>query len=394
MTSRIRVGVIGTGFAAASHIDALRRLSTVEITSIAASSKERAIAAGQRFGIEGTFGDYRELLQQDVVDAVHDCTPNHLHKAINDDILVAGKHLLSEKPLGLDASETASLLEAARQTDVVAGVCFNYRHYPLVREAKTLLAGGEVGAPHLIHGGYLQDWLLLPTDWNWRLDTDKGGTSRAVADIGSHWMDLLQYITGHRIEKVFAVLDTVHEERRRPRQAVETFARADGHTEPVTMQTEDAATVIFETDQGLHGTFTVSQVSAGWKNRLFFEIDALEGSLSWDQEEPNRLRIGKRDEPNAEVPRDPAMLSPEAAALAHYPAGHQEGWPDALMNLCADFYSAVAAHEAGTEYRATFANFEDAHRIAQAVEAILASHRTSSWQIVGADRRSDRKVTA
>jgi predicted dehydrogenase len=175
---------------------------------------------------------------------------------------------------------------------------------------------------------------------------------------------------------------------------VQTFARADGQTEPVKMETEDAATVIFKTDQGLQGTFTVSQVSAGWKNRLFFEIDASEGSLSWDQEEPNRLHIGRRNAPNEELPRDPAMLSPQAAALAHYPAGHQEGWPDALMNLFADFYSAVAAHKAGAEYRASFASFEDAHRIAQAVEAIVESHHSSSWQTVGADRRSDRKVPA
>jgi predicted dehydrogenase len=394
MTSVIRVGVIGTGFAAASHIDALRRLPTVDITSLAASSEDKASAAGERFGIDRTFGDYRKLLREGDVDAIHDCTPNHLHKAINQEVLVAGKHLLSEKPLGLNAGETASLLEMAKGADVVTGVCFNYRHYPLVREAKALLAGGEMGSPHLVHGGYLQDWLLFPTDWNWRLDVDKGGTSRAVADIGSHWMDLVQYITGHRIEKVFAVLNTVHDERRRPREEVETFARTDGHTEPVNMETEDAATVIFETDQGLHGTFTVSQVSAGWKNRLFFEIDATTASLSWDQEEPNRLRIGKRDEPNEQVPRDPAMLSPEAAALAHYPAGHQEGWPDALMNLFADFYSAVAAHEVGTKYQPSFASFEDAHRITQAVEAIVESHRSGSWQTVGAERRSDRKVPA
>jgi predicted dehydrogenase len=395
MTSRVRVGMIGTGFSAGAHIDALRRIPSVEVVAIAASSDAKATTAGKRFGIERTFGNYRELLAQDTIDAVHDCTPNHLHLAINQDAIRAGKHVLSEKPLALDTSETASLVEAAAGSPVVSGVCFNYRHYPLVREAKAMLEAGEVGAPHLIHGGYLQDWLLFPSDWNWRLDPAKGGASRAIADIGSHWMDLLQYITGHRIDEVFAVLDTMHEERQRPPDEVETFTRPGGDSlEPVWIETEDAATVVFRTDQGVRGTFTVSQVSPGWKNRLFFEIDAGTGSLSWDQEDPNRLRIGRRDEANAELPRDPSMLSPEAAALAHYPAGHQEGWPDALMNLFVDFYATVAARNASAGYQPSFATFEDAHRITQAVEAIVMSHRTGSWQTVGAVAGSVGKVPA
>jgi predicted dehydrogenase len=395
VTSRIRVGVIGTGFAATSHIDALRRIPFVEVSAIAASSDAKAAAAGKRFGVDRTFGDYRALLDFKAIDVVHDCTPNYLHSAINRDALGAGKHLLSEKPLALDTRETSSLVDDAARAGVVTGVCFNYRHFPLVRQAKAMLAANEIGSPHLVHGGYLQDWLLFPTDWNWRLDTEKGGASRAIADIGSHWMDLVQYITGHRIDEVFAVLDTVHDERQRPRDEVETFARSTAQDlEPVWMETEDAATVVFRTDRGLRGTFTVSQVSPGWKNRLFFEVDGAQGSLSWDQEEPNRLRIGKRDEPNAELLRDPAMMVPEAAALAHYPAGHQEGWPDALMNLFVDFYSAVTARGDGTEYRPSFATFEDAHRITEAVEAILASHRMQSWQTVGALTEAEPKVPA
>jgi predicted dehydrogenase len=387
--------MIGTGFAAGAHIDALRRIPSVEVVAIAASSDAKANAAGRRFGIDRTFRDYRELLAYDGVDAVHDCTPNHLHRAINQDALRAGKHVLSEKPLGLDSDETAFLVEVAAEAKGISGVCFNYRHYPLVRQARAMLERGDIGRPHLIHGGYLQDWLLFPSDWNWRIDPAKGGTSRAIADIGSHWMDLLQYVTGHRIAEVLAVLDTVHEERQRPRKEVETFAQASGDTlEPVWIQSEDAATVIFRTDRGLRGTFTVSQVSPGWKNRLFFEIDAANGSLAWDQEDPNRLLIGRRDQANLELPRDPSMLSPEAAALVHYPAGHQEGWPDALMNLFIDFYAAVAARNASADYQSSFATFEDAHRITQAVEAILSSHRTGSWQTVGAVSGSVGKVPA
>lgn len=395
MARRIRVGVIGSGFAATSHIDALRRVASVEITALAASSDAKAAVAGERFGIDRTFGDYRELLAWDEIDSVHNCTPNHLHLGINLEALHAGKHLLSEKPLALDTGETGVLVEEADRAGLVCGVCFNYRHFPLVRQAKAMLEANKVGAPHLIHGGYLQDWLLYPTDWNWRLDTGKGGASRAVADIGSHWMDLIQYITADRIDEVFAVLDTVHDERRRPREEVETFGRTGGGTlEPVWMETEDAATVVFRTERGVRGTFTVSQVSAGCKNRLFVEIDGATGSLAWDQEDPNRLRIGRRDEPNADLLRDASLLSPEAAALTHYPPGHQEGWPDALMNLFVDFYSAVGAWAEGRDYRRSFASFEEAHRVTQAVEAILASDRTETWQKVGATTGATRKVPA
>jgi predicted dehydrogenase len=394
MTSGIRVGVIGTGFAATSHVDALRRVPSVEIGAIAGSSASKAEAAGERLGIGQTFGDYRELLRGDTVDAVHDCTPNHLHSTINGDVLGAGKHLLSEKPLGMDSRETAALVARAASAEVVAGVCFNYRHYPLVRQVKVMLAEGELGQPHLIHGGYLQDWLLHPTDWNWRLEPDKGGASRAIADIGSHWMDLVQYVTGHRIQEVLAVLDTVHGERRRPRERVATFERAEeSGLESVPVTTEDSATVIFRTDRDLRGTFTVSQVSAGWKNRLFFEIDAAKASVSWDQEDPNILCIGRRDEANAELSRDPSMLAPEAAALVHFPAGHQEGWPDALRNLFLDFYGAVSAHGVAAAHESSFATFEDAHRIAQAVEAIVRSDNSGGWETVSGIRESAQEVS-
>jgi predicted dehydrogenase len=393
MTSGIRVGVIGTGFAAASHVDALRRVPSVEVAAIAGSSESKAEAAGQRFGIDLTFGDYRDLLDEETIHAVHDCTPNQLHSVINTDALLAGKHLLSEKPLALDSGESAALVDQAAGTGVVAGVCFNYRHYPLVRQAKAMLDFGELGQPHLLHGGYLQDWLLFPTDWNWRLDPVKAGASRAIADIGSHWMDLVQYVTGHRIQEVFAVLDTVHKERQRPLEEVATFERSEvSALQNVPVTTEDSATVIFRTDRGLRGTFTVSQVSAGWKNRLFFEVDAADGSVSWDQEDPNVLRVGRRDEANAELPRDPSMLVPEAAALAHFPAGHQEGWPDALKNLFMDFYSAVDAHDSGAENEHSFATFGDAHRIIEAVEAILRSHRSGGWQKVGGIREAAQEV--
>jgi predicted dehydrogenase len=377
--------VIGTGFAGGSHVEALRRVPGVEVAMLAGSSDERAQAAAERLGVDRVTGDYRSVLEDASIAAVHNCTPNDLHHEITAAALEAGKHVLAEKPLALDSRETADLVARAARAAAVTGVCFNYRHYPLVAEARAMLADGRAGRPHLIRGAYLQDWLLEPTDWNWRLVSERSGASRAVGDIGSHWMDLLQHVTGRRIARLYARLGRLHEERLRPAGPAQTFARdADAGAEPVAVDTEDFAMVLFELDDGCPGAFTVSQVTPGRRNGLAFEIDAGAVSLGWDQERPNELRIGRRDRPNEEVLRDPALLSPAAAALAHYPGGHQEGWPDGLKNLFLDFYAAVDAHAAGAPHESSFATFADAHRITCAVEAILESHREDRWVEVAA----------
>jgi predicted dehydrogenase len=376
---RIRAAVIGTGFAARSHVDALRRVADVDVAVIAGRTPERAAAAAAVLGIERAVDDWRRLPDDPSVDAVHDCTPNHVHAEINAAVLEAGKHLLSEKPLGMDAGETAELAQRAAQAGVVSGVCFNYRHFPLVQEARALVA--EAGRPHLIRGGYLQDWLLADTDWNWRLDSAQAGATRAVGDIGSHWIDLVQHVTGRRIRRVYARLGRLHEVRRRPAAVEQTFGRAaDAEGEAVEVDTEDYATAMFELDDGCPGVFTVSQVTPGMRNRLSFEIDTAAACVSWDQERPNRLWIGRRDGPNRELVRDPALLSAPAAGLVHYPAGHQEGWPDALRNLMDDFYGAIRE---GRDAPTTVASLADAHRVMLAVDAIAESGRTGGWADVG-----------
>ncbi|HSD01893.1 MAG TPA: Gfo/Idh/MocA family oxidoreductase [Gaiellales bacterium] len=380
MRPAIRVAVIGTGFAGGSHVEALRRVPGVEVAVLAGSSDERALAASERLGIAGATGDFRQVLDDPSIAAVHNCTPNDLHHEITGAALEAGKHVLAEKPLAMDSRETADLVARAEAAGTVTGVCFNYRHYPLVAEARAMLADGRAGRPHLIRGTYLQDWLLASTDWNWRLQSERSGASRAVGDIGSHWMDLLQHVTGRRIARVYARLGRLHEERLRPAGASQTFTRdADAGSEPVAVDTEDFAMVLFELDDGCPGVFTVSQVTPGRRNGLTFEIDTGAASLGWDQEHPNELRIGRRDRANEEVLRDPALLSPAAAALAHYPGGHQEGWPDGLKNLFLDFYAAVRARGAGAPHESSVATFADAHRITCAVEAILESHREDRW---------------
>lgn len=377
------MALVGTGFAASSHADALTRLPNVEVAGIAGSGPEKARAAAERFGIERPYASLDELLDDDSVVAVHNCTPNYLHSGITTRCLEAGKHVLSEKPLAMHSGETAALVDRAARTDVVTGVAFNYRHYPLVQQMRVMLGSGDLGPVHLVRGGYIQDWLLHREDWNWRLESAKAGTTRAMGDIGSHWLDLVQHVTGAEVAEVLGELGRLHEERFRPGE-VETFARASGNGEPVAMDTEDFGSVLLRFRSGARGAFTVSQVSAGWKNRLRVDIDAAEASLGWDQEDPNTLRIGRRDDPNLELLRDPSLLAPEAAALAHYPGGHQEAWPDGLRNLFIDFYAAVAAHGSGKGHRGSFATFEDAHRVTQIVEAVAESDRRGAWVVVGA----------
>ena len=380
MRRAVKVAVIGTGFAGASHVEALRRVPGVEVAALAGSSEERAQAAADRLRVPAATGDYRTLLADASIDAVHNCTPNDLHHEVTAAALEARKHVLAEKPLAVDSGQTADLVARAAQAGTVTGVCFNYRHYPLVAEARAMLADGRAGRPHLVRGAYLQDWLLEPTDWNWRLVSERAGASRAVGDIGSHWMDLIQHVTGRRIVQVYARLGRLHEERLRPAGPSQTFDRgAASEADPVAVDTEDFATVLFELDDGCPGVFTVSQVTPGRRNGLTFEIDAGSVSLAWDQEHPNALRIGRRDGPNEVLVRDPALLSPAAAALAHYPAGHEEGWPDGLKNLFLDFYAAVDAHGQGAPVESSVATFADAHRITRAVEAILESDREGRW---------------
>jgi predicted dehydrogenase len=382
MSRPVRIGVVGGGFAATSHLDALRRLPGVEVAVLVGSSDARARVAADRLGIPRSTGELQGVLSDPRIDAVHDCTPNHLHAQVNSAVLSAGKHLVAEKPLGLDSAETAELARQAEAADVVSAVCFNYRYFPMPRQVRSWLGSGDVGAPHLIHGSYLQDWLLHPTDWNWRLDSETAGRSRAVADIGSHWMDLIQFVTGRRIEAVVARLGRLHERRIRPPAAIATFERPWGEGEEVPVDTEDAACVLFSLEGGCPGSLTVSQVSPGRKNHLTFEIDTPAAAFAWDQEEPNQLWIGRRDGPNEVLLRDPSLLGPDAAALARFPGGHQEGWPDALRNMLEDFYAAVDAHDAGRERRSSLATFADAHRMTLAVEAILESDRSGRWETV------------
>ncbi|KRE43168.1 Gfo/Idh/MocA family protein [Paenibacillus sp. Soil724D2] len=377
----ITIGIIGTGFSAKAHIEAIRRIPYLQVVAIAASSLERAEEFAKEYGIPKAYGNESELIQDNEVMAVHNCTPNYMHYTINREVLLAGKHILSEKPLGISGEQTKELTRLAENSTGVNGVAFNYRHFPLIAEIKHQLHKQTYGKVNLVYGGFLQDWLLNNTDYNWRLEPKYNGASRALADIGSHWCDTVQYVLGKKIVKVFADLKVVHPIRLKP---YEKASPIDIHSETlyeeIPMETEDYGSVLVHFEGGIQGVFTISQVSAGRKNKLFFEIAADKGTLAWNQEQPNSLWIGRRDQANHELFSDPRLLTESAAALSHYPGGHQEGWPDALKNMLIDFYSAIRNRTANeSTYSRSFANFEEGDQIMKVMDAILESHRTEQW---------------
>jgi predicted dehydrogenase len=382
---RIGMGLVGPGFVGMHHIDAVRRLGFVDVVAIADVDERVARGKAEALGVPKAYGSFEALAADPDVHVVHNTTPNFLHGPVIRAVLAHRKHIISEKPLASSAAEARALWLAARSAGVVHAVTFNYRGNPMVQQARAMVAAGDIGAVHYVHGGYLQDWLLKPTDFSWRLEPDKGGASSAVADIGSHWCDLAQHITGERIDSVLADLATAVPVRYKPREEREAFA-ADGDSrgEPFTMKSEDLATILIRFENGVRGVVSVGQVCAGHKNDLWLEVSGATASIRWRQEQQNELWIGRRDEPNALMAKDPALLAPAAGRYAHLPGGHQEGWPDAFLNVLRDVYDVVAGRGA-SRAPAAYATFEDGYRIACLIDAVLDSHRRGGvWTSVDA----------
>ena len=378
---RIGMGLVGPGFVGAHHIDAVRRLGFVDVVAVAGSSDASARRKADALNVPRAYGSFEDLIADPDVHVVHNTTPNYLHVPVILAALAHGKHVISDKPLATTSADARSLLEAARAAGVVHAVTFNYRGNPLVQQAREMIASGGIGPPHFVHGAYLQDWLLAPTDFSWRLEPGKGGQSSAVADIGSHWCDLVQHVTGRRITEVLADLTTVVDTRLKPSASPEAFARSgDAAREAVRIQSEDLATVLLRFDDGAKGSVSVGQVCAGHKNGLWFEVNGRQSSLRWDQERQNELWIGRRDAANAVLAKDPSLLAPGARAYAHLPGGHQEGWADAFCNVLRDIYGTIAAGaRPGAPRPPAFATFEDGYHSACLVDAMLESHR-SRWR--------------
>jgi predicted dehydrogenase len=373
--------VIGLGFVGKAHVESLRRLA-IPIRGVLGSSAETTAASCKSLNLERAYASLDELAADPSVDVVHLCTPNYLHFEQAGRLMRAGKHVLCEKPLTMDSAESELLVALARETGKVGGVAYNLRYYPLCQEARALVEKGSIGQPKLVHGSFLQDWLLYPNDWNWRLDPKLGGQLRAVSDIGTHWLDLVTWITSRKVVELCADLVTVVPIRQKPRGRVETFQKADpSNADPFPIETDDYASVLFHLDGDLSGAMTVSQVSAGRRARLWFEIDGTEGSLAWNSEEPGTLWIGRHDRANEELPKDPALLSPQARRYAAYPGGHAEGYPDTFVQLFRDFYAYIEAGD--LKAPRTFPTFETGNEEMVLCEAIERSSRTRAWVTVG-----------
>jgi predicted dehydrogenase len=369
--------LVGAGFVGKAHLEALRRLG-VEVRGVLGSSSERSEEARTELGLPRAYNSIEEAADDSGATVAHVCTPNYLHFEQCMRLLRAGKHVLCEKPLATDTRESEMLVKVAAESKRAGGVAYNLRYYPLCQEARAMIAREAIGTPRLVHGNFLQDWLLHPTDWNWRLDPKLGGELRAVSDIGTHWMDLVMWISGRRVTEVCADLATTIPVRQRPRGRVETFkARTNVETDEVAITTDDYASVLLRFENDMRGVMTVSQVSAGRKARLWFEIDGTAGSLAWNSESPNELWIGRRDEANGLLSKDPSLLSAEARKYAAYPGGHAEGYPDTFVQLFRDFYEYVDGGDFTAPQK--FPNFQTGHQELVLCEAIAKSSQKRGW---------------
>ncbi len=376
---KIQVGVVGTGFIGPAHIEALRRLPNVEVAALCEVTPELARQKADQLGIARSY-TFEELLKQDDITSIHICTPNFLHYSQSKAALLAGKHVVCEKPLAKDLAEAEELVALAKQTGLVNAVHFNLRYYPLARQMKAMHEKGELGDIYSVIGSYLQDWLFYETDYNWRLEPDKSGDSRAIADIGSHLMDILEYITGLKTVAVMADFNTIHKTRKKPLKPVETYSGKMLQPEDyadVAINTEDHANVLLRFDNGNRGVITVSQVSAGRKNQMKLEISGAKKTVAWNSEAPNELWIGNRDGYNESLMRDPSLVHPEVRSVISFPGGHNEGFPDTSKQLFKEVYAAI---ETGKQpEHPTFPTFADGYRELLICEKILESNRRQSW---------------
>ncbi len=390
------MGLIGPGFIAPHHIDAVRRLGDVDVVAIAASSQAAAKEKAREYKVDRAFGDFRDLINDPDVQVVHNTTPNQLHLEVNLAALKAGKHVISEKPLATTPAEGRQLRDAALRSKVGHVVTFNYRGNPLVQQARQMIAAGEAGQIHFIHGCYLQDYLTTPEAYTWRLDPAKAGPSNVLGDIGSHWCDLAEHVSGLKIVSVLADLTTVLPVRHVASSSSATFSRqTSADRTKLEMPLEDLASVLLRFENGAKGVFSVGQTLPGHKNDLQLELNGSSSSLAWKQEEQNVLWMGHHDRPNAILMKDPGLVSGEARRYTHLPGGHQEAWADAFCNVIRDAYEWIAAGAMPDAKPVALPTFEDGYRSTCVIDAILRSHsRGGVWtDVEDASLTSDAERT-
>ncbi len=376
-TNAIGAAVIGTGFIGTVHAQALRRLG-VDVVGLLGSSAERGARAAEAIGVAKAYEDLDALLNDPAVQVVHVTSPNQFHHSQVKAIMAAGRHVVCEKPLTMTSAESAELVDLAAASDLITAVNYNIRFYPLNQHARQMAADGDLGDIRLISGHYMQDWLLHDTDWNWRLEADKGGLLRAFGDIGTHWIDLTSFITGLKVTSVMAELSTFVKTRQRPVGPVETFSQErSAETVPATIETDDTALLLLRYDNGARGSVVISQVSPGRKNALQWQTDGSKSAAAWDSETPDHLWIGHRDQPNRILQRDASLMNARGAAAASLPGGHVEGFADSFFALFREIYGAVAAGKAPEN--PGYASFADGHYEMLVCDAVLRSAREGCW---------------
>jgi predicted dehydrogenase len=373
----VGAAVIGTGFIGTVHVEALRRIG-VQVHGVLGSSPERGAARAATLGVARAYDSFDELLADPAVEVVHVTSPNDLHLPHAKAALAAGRHVVCEKPLAMSALESRELVELAAATGLVNAANFNIRYYPLNQHAHEVVAAGEIGAVRLVTGRYFQDWLLLESDWNWRLEPERGGALRAVGDIGSHWLDLMTFVTGQRVVEVMADLSTFVRTRREPTGPVETYStEVAADTVTRVIATEDAATILLRFEHGARGAVSISQISAGRKNSLQYEIDGSRSSIAWDSEQPDQLWLGHRERPNEILIKNPALMGAAGRAAAALPGGHVEGFGDTFAAHFRAIYADVAA--GGPSDHPTYPTFADGHDEMLVNDTIAESARLGRW---------------
>jgi predicted dehydrogenase len=374
----IKTAIIGTGFMGRVHLEAVRRLEYVEAAAIAGRNADAARRLGAGFSTPKIAADYREILRDPAIDVVHICTPNAQHFSMAKEALQAGKHVICEKPLATSVEEGEELVSIAERQGLRNCVCHNLRYYPMVQQMRRMREDGDLGEILVVQGTYFQDWLLYDTDWNWRVDAKAGGPSRCMADIGLHWFDMAEHVTGLFVTSLCADLQTFHPSRRKPKHSVETFSNKllspEDYMETA-VDTEDFGAVIFRMGERTRGTVTASQVSAGRKNRLSIEICGTRASVAWNQERPDELWVGHRDAGNEIVVKDPSLLKPAVRDYADLPGGHSEGYDDTFKQVFRRFYASISNPGGAPEYP----QFIDGMRQLTILNAVLQSHRMRSW---------------
>jgi predicted dehydrogenase len=374
----IKTAIIGTGFMGRVHLEAAQRCEFVEVAAIAGRNTDAARRLGAGFSVPTIVADYRDLLRDPAIHAVHICTPNAQHFPMAKAALQAGKHVICEKPLATSVEEAEELVSLAAREGLRNCVCHNLRYYPMVQQMRRMREAGNLGEILAVQGTYFQDWLLYDTDWNWRIDAKVSGPSRCMADIGSHCFDMAEHVTGLRVSSLCADLQTFHPIRKQPKQSVETFANkmltADDYIETA-VETEDYGTVIFRMGGRTRGCVTASQISAGRKNRLSIEVCGSKSSVAWNQERPDELWVGQRNSANQIFVKDPSLLKPESRSYADLPGGHSEGYDDTFKQVFRRFYASIAAPDAAPEYP----EFVDGLRQLTILDSVLQSHRTRGW---------------